>query len=206
MATKVYKIDTDTLRKADETLKKVSVEEATMALGEWATTGFSLPDYSWATTTGGTSVAYDKETESQEIVDLETKIEDAIDNIVMLIKAARPHDEESLRDRIRCGIEEAFSVEKTGELKPIKTVTFHRTAIGEPSSTVSPSFTFAADTVPVIEGVSCTCGDYSTVSGSTSITPEGLASAITKEYEKVYTDSALKKAFIEESFFKEKSK
>ena len=143
------KIDVDDLKhslaKAADALS-VSAEEASKVIGEWATITSSIPiDYSWATTTGGTTISYGKEAQDQEIVDLETKIEDAIDNIVMLIKAAKPHDEESLRDRIRCGIEEAFSVEETGELKPIKTVTFHSTAIGEASSTVSPSFTFTIE-------------------------------------------------------------
>lgn len=122
--TKDYKIDTDVLLKAGEALR-TSAEEATRAIGEWATISSSIPiDYSWATTTGGTTISYGKETQNQEIVNLETKIEDAIDNIVMLIKAVKPHDEESLRDRIRCGIEEAFSIEEKAEPKPIEAITF----------------------------------------------------------------------------------
>lgn len=156
------KIDTDLLRKAGETLK-ASAEEAAKAISEWTTTTSYLSDRSWATTTGRTAISYGKETQNQEIADLETKIEDAIDNIVMLIKAAKPHDEESLRDRIRCGIEEAFSIEEKAEPKPIETITF---------SSVPDEFIFTTETSP--SSVSTTC--YSTSTGEEKVVYEYVPS------------------------------
>ena len=180
------KIETDDLKhsfaKVSDSLG-IAAERASEIIGEWATITSSVSDCpSWATTTGGTTIAYGKETENQEIVDLETKIEDAIDNVVMLIKAAKPHDEESLRDRVRCGIEEAFRLEEKFESKPTKTV-------------VCPAVP------PVTEDVYSVCGDLSIASESTDTWSEALAAA-TKAYERGYERGALTKSILEESFLK----
>lgn len=177
------KIETDDLKRSFAKVSDslgIAAERASKIIGEWATTTSSLPtSCSWTITKDEAIISYGKENQNLEIVDLETKIEDAIDNVVMLIKAAKPHDEESLRDRIRCGIEEAFRVEEKSEPKPTKTV-------------VCPAVP------PVVE---ITDSDHSITSESVDTLSETLAAA-TKEYERTYTKGALTTAILEESVLK----